>query len=174
MTTQTLNALHPRSSGRKESLAQEASTGKQAGRQAGWFHGNLKGQVDPASPTTTKGSGKVRTTQEVLDHHLKAFGAGNLEDTLSDYAPDAIMFTPDGPLKGNAAMTPTYKAFFAEFGKPGLKVDMKKQIVEGDYAYIYWGADTADNLYEGAQDAFVVKNGKIVAHFFSAMITPKH
>ena len=50
----------------------------------------LKGQVDPASPTTGKGSGKVRTTQEVLDHHLKAFAAGNLEDTLSDYAPDAI------------------------------------------------------------------------------------
>ena len=33
MTTQTLNALDPRSSGRKESLAKEASTGKQAGRQ---------------------------------------------------------------------------------------------------------------------------------------------
>jgi len=33
MTRQTLNALDPRSSGRKESLAKEASTGKQAGRQ---------------------------------------------------------------------------------------------------------------------------------------------
>jgi hypothetical protein len=32
---------------------------------------------------------------------------------------------------------------------------------------------TADNRYEGAMDAFVVENGKIVAHFFSGKITPK-
>ena len=33
MTTQTLNALHTRLSGSKESLAKEASAGKQDGRQ---------------------------------------------------------------------------------------------------------------------------------------------
>src|SRR5215831_14545326 len=35
-------------------------------------------------------------TKNVLDHHLACFGAGDLEGVLSDYAPDAVMFTPDG------------------------------------------------------------------------------
>jgi hypothetical protein len=33
---------------------------------------------------------------DVLDHHIKCFGEGGLEGILSDYAPDAVLFTPDG------------------------------------------------------------------------------
>ncbi len=47
------------------------------------------------------------------------------------------------------------------------------QFVEGDYAYILWSADTADNLYEMATDTFVVRNGKIVAQSFTGKITLK-
>ena len=116
----------------------------------------------------------MRTTQEVLDHHLKAFGAADLEGTLSDYASTAILFTPSGVLKGHQAMTPAFKAFFAEFSKPGVKFEMKHQSVEGRYAYILWTADTPDNTYELGQDAFVIENGKIVAQFYAAKMTPKH
>ena len=42
----------------------------------------------------------MATTQEVLNNHLKCFGEGDLEGILSDYAPGAILFTPDGPLRG--------------------------------------------------------------------------
>ena len=48
-----------------------------------------------------------------------------------------------------------------------MKFTLKQRIVDGKNAYIFWDAETADNLYEGAMDAFVVENGKIVAHFFS-------
>jgi ketosteroid isomerase-like protein len=116
---------------------------------------------------------KMRSTQEVLDHHLKAFGDRDLDATLSDYATDAIVFTAEGPLKGHAAITPLFRGFFAEFGKPGLKFTMKRQTVEGDYAYLLWTADTADNIYEMATDAFVIRNGKIVAHFIAAKATPR-
>ena len=51
---------------------------------------------------------------------------------------------------------------------------MRQQWVEGDYAYILWSAETADNSYEAATDTFVVRNGKIVAQSFAAKITPKH
>jgi hypothetical protein len=47
------------------------------------------------------------------------------------------------------------------------------QFVEGDYAYILWSADTADNVYEMATDTFVVRNGKIVAQSFTGKITFK-
>jgi hypothetical protein len=51
--------------------------------------------------------------------------------------------------------------------------NMKQQLVEGDYAYILWTAETADNVYELATDTFVVRQGKIVAQSFTAKIMPK-
>jgi ketosteroid isomerase-like protein len=115
----------------------------------------------------------MTSTKEVLDHHLKCFGEGDLKGILSDYAPDAIMFTPDGPLRGADAMRPLFQAMIAEFGKPGAVVSMKQQSVDGEYAYILWTAETADNVYEMATDTFVVRDGKIVAQSFTGKITPR-
>jgi len=50
---------------------------------------------------------------------------------------------------------------------------MRQRYIDGDYAYILWDAETADNSYELATDTFVVRNGKIVAQSFAAKITPK-
>jgi len=61
----------------------------------------------------------------------------------------------------------------AEFGKPGTVFSMKQQFFEGDYAYILWTAETADNMYEIGTDTFVVRDGKIVAQSFAGKITPK-
>jgi ketosteroid isomerase-like protein len=119
---------------------------------------------------TTK---KMASTKEVLDNHLKCFGEGDLEGILSDYAPGAVMFTSDGPLRGADAMRPLFQAMIAEFGKPGAVFSMKRQFVEGDYAYILWTAETADNVYELGTDTFVVRDGKIVAQSFTGKIKPK-
>src|SRR5215471_15185889 len=113
------------------------------------------------------------STKEVLENHLKCFGEGDLKGILSDYAPDAIMFTSDGPLRGPDAIAPLFQTLIAEFGKPGASFNMKQQSVEGDYAYIVWTAETADNVYELATDTFVVRDGKIVAQSFTGKITPK-
>jgi hypothetical protein len=50
---------------------------------------------------------------------------------------------------------------------------MKQQFVQGDYAYILWTAETADNVYELGTDTFVVRHGKIVAQSFTGRIKPK-
>jgi ketosteroid isomerase-like protein len=113
------------------------------------------------------------STRDVVDHHLKCFGEGDLTGVLSDYAADAVLFTPDGPLRGADAMRPLFQAMIAEFGKPGAVFSMQQQCVEGDYAYILWTAETADNVYEVATDTFVVRDGKIVAQSFAGKITPK-
>jgi ketosteroid isomerase-like protein len=112
-------------------------------------------------------------TKNVLDHHLKCFGEGDLEGILSDYAPDAFMFTPDGALRGVDAIRPLFHRLIAEFGKPGAVFSMKQQFVEGDYAYILWTAETADNVYEVGTDTLFVRNGKIVAQSFTGKVTAK-
>jgi ketosteroid isomerase-like protein len=113
------------------------------------------------------------STKDVIDHHLKAFGERDLPGILSDYAPDAVMFTADGPLRGVDAMRPLFRAMVAEFGKPGARFRMERQFVDGDFAYILWTAETADNVYEVGTDTFVVRDGQIVAQSFTGKVTPK-
>ena len=121
----------------------------------------------------TAGQQTMASTKDVLDHHLKCFGEGNLEGILADYSSDAVLFTPTGPLKGPDAIKPVFQTMFSEFAKPGASFTMHQQCVEGDYAYILWNAETADNYYDAATDTFVVRNGKIVAQSFAAKITQK-
>ena len=115
----------------------------------------------------------MASTREVLDHHLKCFGAGDIEGILSDYAPGAVLFTPGGPLRGVDAMRPLFQAMIAEFGKPGAAFSLTRQSVEGDYGYIVWTAETADNVYELGTDTFVVRDGKIVAQSYTGRIAPR-
>jgi len=115
----------------------------------------------------------MASTQEVLDHHLLCFVGLDLDGIIRDYAPDAILFTPSGTLKGRDAIHAMFQALFEEFSKPGFSTAMEGQFVEGDYAYILWNAQSADNTYETATDTFVIRGGKIVAQSFTAKITPK-
>ena len=125
--------------------------------------------LEPASAT----SQATATTAEVLDRHMRTFGAGDLEGVMADYAPTAVMLTPGGPVAGTEALRKNFQAVLAEWSKPGTKFTLKQKAVEGEHAFIAWDAETADNVYEGAMDGFVVRDGKIVAHFFAGKITPK-
>ena len=40
----------------------------------------------------------MASTKDVVGRHLEFFGKGDLKGILSDYAPGAVLFTPDGPL----------------------------------------------------------------------------
>ena len=115
----------------------------------------------------------MASTNDVLDHHIKCFGEGDLTGILSDYAPDAVLFTPDGPLKGPDAIRPFFQAMLAEFGKPGTAFRMKHRSVEGDCAYVLWTAETADTVYELGTDTLVVRDGKILAQSYAARIRAK-
>jgi ketosteroid isomerase-like protein len=113
------------------------------------------------------------TTDDVVNQHLNAFYDKDLEGVLADYATDAVLFIPGGPLRGRAEIKPFFQNLISEFSKPGAAFSMRQQNADGDYAYILWTAETADNTYETATDTFIVRNGKIVAQSFAAKVTPK-
>jgi len=113
----------------------------------------------------------MATTQEVLDNHLKRFYERDLEGILSDYAPGAILFTSNGPLRGRDEIGSLFTAMFAEFAKPGAAFKMRQRFVDGDYAFILWTAETADNVYELGTDTFFVRDGKITVQSFVGKTT---
>ena len=112
-------------------------------------------------------------TAEILNHHLETFGNGDLDGILSDYDESSVLFTPDGPLKGLDSLRVFFSALLEEFGKPGMSIEMLRQDVEGDCAYIVWTAETADNVYDVASDTFVVRDGTIAYQSLAAKIVPK-
>jgi ketosteroid isomerase-like protein len=118
------------------------------------------------------------STKEVLERHLKCFAAGDLEGVLADFAPEVVVFRPVGfagtcgIAKGLTAIRPVFFAVLAEFARAGTRFEIRQQAIEGDYAYIVWEAETADNIYEIGSDTFVVKEGKIVFQSFAGKIVP--
>jgi ketosteroid isomerase-like protein len=115
----------------------------------------------------------MSTTSEIVNQHLKCFYQKDLDGVVADYASDAVLFITSGPLRGLTAIRQFFQTFVAEFSKPGATFSMQQQYADGDYAYILWNAETADNTYEAATDTFIVQKGKIVAQSFAAKITPK-
>ena len=115
----------------------------------------------------------MTSTSDVLDHHLRAFAEHDVDGVLADYASDAVLFTPAGPLKGPDAIRLVFEILAPEFAQPGSSFTMRHRHVEGEHAYIIWDAETADNSYEFATDTFFVRDGKIVAQSFAAKIRPK-
>lgn len=112
-------------------------------------------------------------TREVVQRHLRTFGEGDLEGILADYADDAVMFTPDGPIKGMEELRAAFEQFISEWGQPGTTFELTQEEYDGAHGYVSWTAETAANVYEYGVDGFTVRDGKIVAQFFGAHTTPK-
>jgi ketosteroid isomerase-like protein len=115
-----------------------------------------------------------RTTEQVLNHHLQAFGAGDLDGILEDYADNSFLVGPDGTVyEGVSQIRPVFEAFFTEFAKPGSSFAMGNTAIKNEVAFITWSAETADNVYEFGTDTFLVRDGKITAQTFGGKIRPK-
>jgi ketosteroid isomerase-like protein len=93
--------------------------------------------------------------------------------SVSDYSADAVLFTPDGPLKGHGAIREFFRTLVKEFRQPGTTFSMQLQSIDGDFAYALWSAETVDHVYEMATDTHVVRDGKIVAQSFAGQIKSK-
>ena len=119
-------------------------------------------------------SANNKQTEKTLLHHWQAFEAGDVETIMSDYATDAVLITPDGPLKGHAQIRSMFEKIFADMFPPNsISLNLAKQIVEGEMAYILWSGSSA--LYNAtfATDTFVMRDGKIVAQTFAAQLEKK-
>ena len=91
---------------------------------------------------------------DVLERHLKALAAGDVEALIRDYAEDAVMISGPKPLRGRGAIEKMFTAIAAN--PPQIIEDVR--VVEGDVAYITWHNDRV----AFGTDTFVIRNGKIV------------
>ena len=55
-----------------------------------------------------------------MDRHMATFGKQDMTGLMTDYARDAVMFTPNGSVRGTEALRQGFEQLFAEWGKPGV------------------------------------------------------
>jgi ketosteroid isomerase-like protein len=113
-------------------------------------------------------------TKAVLDHHLGALSAGDLEDLLSDYTDASVLLTADGAFAGRDALRGFYAAALTGWFKPGTySFTMDVVLTAGDVAYIVWRASCAEVEIVLGTDTFIVRDGKIITQTFAAKTEPK-
>jgi hypothetical protein len=111
-------------------------------------------------------------TTAVLQHHLTAFGANNLDEIMKDYTEASEVLTPEGPLKGLLAIRQFFADYFVAI-PAGSAFDMKRLTVTGNAAYIVWTSDSDFASIPLGTDSFFLENGKIRLHTVAAQILSK-
>lgn len=113
------------------------------------------------------------TTRSVLDHHLDAFQANDLEATMADYTEASVLITPDKTYTGLAEIRTNFEGAFAVLPKDSMTFNVNKIVVVNDMAYILWDAVTPTLNFSFGTDTFIVHDGKIVRQTFGGVIIPK-
>lgn len=113
-------------------------------------------------------------TNGVLDHHLQALLAGDVDEVIKDYDDKSVVITADGPVRGLAAIRDMFVGMVASTFEPGTyEIALDARYLEGEVAFITWhGSFAAVDIPLGV-DTFVVRNGKIVVQTFTAKMDPK-
>jgi ketosteroid isomerase-like protein len=112
-------------------------------------------------------------TRQVLEHHMTAVDAGDIDGILSDYAEDAVLLTSKGARRSHGQIREVFEWLLANVFTPGSTFTMVQQLVEGEIAYIVWSAESERYRIPLATDTYVIRDGKIVAQTFAARLEPK-
>lgn len=113
-----------------------------------------------------------KQTEQTLQNHLQAFGQGDVDAVMADYAEDAVFYTPDGPLRGKAEIRPFFEELITDF-PPGSTIEISQQTIDDELVYLVWSGESEALTISFATDTLIVRNGKIVQQTFAAKIQSK-
>jgi ketosteroid isomerase-like protein len=109
---------------------------------------------------------QAASTETVFNHHLQSVMAHDLAAIMSDYTDDSVMLTPQGPLRGLAALEATFRDFVLPLISEEFVQNMKvlRQDIVNDVVYLLWEVPGIAHL---GLDVFVIREGKIVSQSFA-------
>jgi ketosteroid isomerase-like protein len=114
------------------------------------------------------------STKAVADHHLAAFLAGDLEETMRDYTEDSVMISPRGVVRGLDEIRAVFTRIYGDMFAPGTydwTTDM--EYVDGDVAYLLWHAQCANADVLMGTDTFVIRDGVIATQTIAMHVQPR-
>ena len=113
-------------------------------------------------------------TKDVVDHHLAAFGAGDVDEMLRDYTGDSLLITPNATIKGLGALREAFTGFVGGLFAPGTyEFVLDAERIEGEVAFITWHATCASSDIPLGVDTFLVRDGRIAVQTYAARMDPR-
>jgi ketosteroid isomerase-like protein len=112
-------------------------------------------------------------TNDVLMHHLTAFGNNNLAEIMLDYTEDSEVLTVTGSIKGLSAIADFFSGLFISIPTSSA-FEMKQLTVTENVAHIIWASESAVAAIPFGTDTFILENDKIRFHTVSADIKLKN
>ncbi len=116
---------------------------------------------------------KTRTAQEVLDHHVRVLADGLVDEVVDDYAPDAVILTSDGAVRGHEEITRFFANSVANVLPPSSAQVMLHKAVEGELAFIIWSAESPFYSFPFGTDTFIIRDGLIRQQTFAGVMVKK-
>jgi ketosteroid isomerase-like protein len=101
----------------------------------------------------------AHTPDEVVRHHFKALGDGDLEEIMTDYAADAVLITAAGVVAGRDAIRGAFGQLLTNM--PNIAWTASSQVSASDTVLLEWTADAGAVAVEDGVDTFVVRDGLI-------------
>lgn len=111
---------------------------------------------------------------EIVQHHLEAIGAADLDEVLADYSDESLLLTVNGAVTGLEALREFFGGALSGLFAPGtyeMAVDELK--VEGKTALLIWHGSMQKAQIPFAVDTFVIEGEKIAIQTFAAKVEPK-
>lgn len=101
-------------------------------------------------------------TKAVIEHHLDALQAGDVERTLSDYTDASVLITGGQAYRGLDALRPLFAGACESLFRPGAHTFTLTSItVDGAYGIIEWKLSFEGGEITFGTDTFHVVDGKI-------------
>ena len=114
------------------------------------------------------------STKQIADHHLQAFLAGDLDETMKDYTDASVFISANGIAHGREEIQAVFTRLFGSLFAPGTYTfTLDFEHTEDDVAYILWHADCAGAAIPIGTDTFVVRDGAIVTQTVALKVEPK-
>lgn len=114
----------------------------------------------------------TQQTKAVFDHHRQALWE-SIDETLSDYTEQSVIFTPDGPVTGLAGIRAFFEAIHAYFASLPRDVPTTHKLIrrdiQGEYVFQVFSLEPFVLM---ASDTFVIRGGKIVMQVVVVCFAP--
>lgn len=102
------------------------------------------------------------TAQDVIQHHLKALAANDLDALMEDYSEQSELWTGEGIITGVDAISAFFSYAFTLLPKNKTALHIEKMIVNQSKVFMVWRADSPVVHIPFAVDNFEVQDGKII------------
>lgn len=109
-------------------------------------------------------------TEAALNRHIDGIMTGDADAVMRNFADDAVVYTPEGPLRGQDAIRADIESFINNASKEMIDAfEIVRRDIEGDIAYITWRAEPFVSM---ATETFVVADDKIRVQTYLIVESP--